>query len=95
MVCGKETPELQAEMDDLWTQFETGLPVGSISRRLLEALDRVLDNTRSVELLGPPDLVPPVLARTFRGSTIRKSDAIDLLGALREDIGNCGWLAVD
>ncbi|MCT1607370.1 helix-turn-helix transcriptional regulator [Nesterenkonia massiliensis] len=79
VVCGKETPELQAEMDDLWTQFETGLPVGSISRRLLEALDRVLDNTRSVELLGPPDLVPPVLARTFRDAC---TDTLVLLGGL-------------
>lgn len=79
VACGKETTDLRPEMEDLWTQFETGLPVGSISRRLLEALDRVLDNTRSVELLGPPDLVPPVLARTFRDAC---TDTLVLLSGL-------------
>lgn len=79
LVCGVETDKLRPAMEDLWEQFETGLPLGSASRRFLEALDYAIGGTRMAELKGPAQLLAPGLTSTFRDAT---TDAVLLFARL-------------
>lgn len=79
LVCGAETEQLRRDTEDLWQQFEAGLPAGSLSRRFLEAMDHAIAGRRTADLKGPPELAPPELASTFRDATV---DTVALLGRL-------------
>ena len=79
LVCGGDTERLRSAMEDLWEQFEAGLPAGTVSRRLLEALDQAVGGARSAELTGPTELFPSRMTSTFRDATI---DAILLTARL-------------
>lgn len=79
LVCGVETEQLRQQTQDLWNQFEAGLPIGALSRRFMEAMDQSIAGSRSAELDGPPELLPLGLSSTFRDATI---DSVVLLGWL-------------
>lgn len=79
LVCGADTEQLRQETEDLWQQFEAGLPAGSLSRRFLEALDHAIAGRRTADLKGPPELAPPELTSTFRDAAV---DTVALLGRL-------------
>lgn len=79
LICGVEAEQLHQEMEDLWEQFEAGLPLGSASRRFMEALDYAIGGARTADLKGPPGVLPPGLTSTFRDATI---DAVLLLARL-------------
>ncbi len=78
-VCGVDSHVLRAELDDLWLQFEVGLPSGNVSRRLLEALDFVVSGPRSEEIFGPTGLSFPAFGRTFRDICV---EVVAILGRL-------------
>jgi DNA-binding CsgD family transcriptional regulator len=77
--CGVDAGALRLELDDLWLQFEVGLPLGNLSRRLLEALDFVVSGRRSEEVFGPTGHIPSALGTTFRDVCV---DVVALMGRL-------------
>lgn len=79
IVCGTDAESLRAELDDLWLQFEVGLPLGNVSRRLLEALDFVVSGPRSEEIFGPTGHSFPSFGSTFRDICV---EVVSILGRL-------------
>ncbi|TLQ01537.1 helix-turn-helix transcriptional regulator [Nesterenkonia salmonea] len=79
IVCGVDSEILRVELDDLWLQFEVGLPLGNVSRRLLEALDFVISGPRSEEIFGPAGISVPSFGRTFSDVCV---EVVAILGRL-------------
>lgn len=77
--CGVDAGTLREDLDDLWLQFEVGLPLGNLTRRLFEALDFVVSGRRSEEIFGPTSHVPTSLDTTFRDVCV---DVVVLMGRL-------------
>ncbi|RJN33142.1 helix-turn-helix transcriptional regulator [Nesterenkonia natronophila] len=77
--CGVDAETLRLELNDLWLQFEVGLPLGNLSRRLLEALDFVVSGRRSEEVFGPTGHIPSAIGTTFRDVC---ADVVALMGRL-------------
>ncbi|MFD5822641.1 LuxR C-terminal-related transcriptional regulator [Nesterenkonia xinjiangensis] len=58
MMSGEGTDDLRRRMEDLWAQYEGGLPQGFLRRPLLEALDFAVEGGRTEDLLGPTEYIP-------------------------------------
>lgn len=58
MMSGEPTDELRRRMEDIWTQYDGGLPQGFVRRPLLEALDFAVEGGRAEDLLGPTGFIP-------------------------------------
>ncbi|OSM42845.1 helix-turn-helix transcriptional regulator [Nesterenkonia sp. PF2B19] len=59
LICGEPLDDLRNLLEDIWAQFDGGLPQGPVRRTLLEALDHAVEGGRAEELLGPPGYVRP------------------------------------
>ncbi|MDZ5077449.1 helix-turn-helix transcriptional regulator [Nesterenkonia sp. HG001] len=58
MMSGEGIDDLRRRMEDLWAQYEGGLPQGFLRRPLLEALDFAVEGGRTEDLLGPTGFIP-------------------------------------
>jgi DNA-binding CsgD family transcriptional regulator len=54
LVHGEEDAALRARMSELWTLFETTLPMGPLARSVIDALDLATQGPRSAMIIGPP-----------------------------------------
>lgn len=79
LVRGEPIDVLRHRLDDIWAQFEGGLARGRVTRRLLEALDFVVEGGRSEELIGPAGMIVPQLGEAFRDPWV---DVLLLIGQL-------------
>ncbi|GAB3190514.1 helix-turn-helix transcriptional regulator [Nesterenkonia suensis] len=73
MMSGEPTDELRRRMEDIWAQYDGGLPQGFVRRPLLEALDFAVEGGRTEDLLGPTGFVPRrigAFAETYWGHVL-------------------------
>lgn len=84
LICGEPLDDLRNLLEDIWAQFDGGLPQGPVRRALLEALDHAVEGGRAEELLGPPGYVPP-RTQGFYDSPWRQ--ALISVGCLLDAVG--------